>query len=276
MQRKRSAQGRQTLSLMGRLHADVFNQNRCLIDGVNVHIQLTRSSDEFALMREELQENYKIKLDEVSLFIRKIKVLPSCRLGIYKALSLAPAKYPIRRTEQRVFSISNQILCWSQEAVLIGQLPRRMTVGFVRTDAIHGAYDLNPFFFHHFGINFFSLYINGKQVPSRALQPTFEGLNRDYVRTYIQMASALGHAFTNQDCGISYDQFRGGTCLFSFNLNSDLTDGEHSEITRRGSIRLEVRFAAALQHPITCLVFSEYDNLISIDKERNISLDYLV
>ena len=155
-------------------------------------------------------------------------------------------------------------------------LRQRMTIGFVRTDAIHGVYNLNPFHFQHFGINFFSLYINGKQLPSRALQPSFEGANSDYARTYMQMSSALGHAFTNQDCGISYDDFRNGTTLFVFNLNAELTDGEHTETCKRGSVRIEVRFSAALVNPITCLVLSEYDNTILIDKERNVSLDYLV
>ena len=274
--RKQLGLGRRAICLMGRLHADVFNQSRCLIDGVNIHVQLTRSNDQFTIMRADMDENYKLKLEEASLFVRKIKVLPSCRLGIYKALSSAPVRYPIRRTEQRVFSISNQITSWSQENVLIGQLPRRITVGFVRTDAIHGLYNLNPFHFQHFGINFFSLYINGKSVSSRALQPTFEGQNSDYVRTYLQMSSALGHAFTNQDCGISYNDFRNGSTLFVLNLNAELTDGEHTEVMKRGSVRIEVRFGAALVNPITCLVFSEYDNLILIDKERNVSLDYLV
>lgn len=274
--RKQLGLGRRAICLMGRLHADVFSQSRCLIDGVNIHVQLTRSNDQFSIMRADMDENYKLKLEEASLFVRKVKVLPSCRMGIYKALSSAPVRYPIRRTEQRVFSISNQITSWSQENVLIGQLPRRITVGFVRTDAIHGIYNLNPFHFQHFGINFFSLYINGKSVPSRALQPTFEGQNSDYVRSYMQMSSALGHAFTNQDCGISYNDFRNGSTLFVFNLNADLTDGDHTEVMKRGSVRIEVRFGAALANPITCLVFSEYDNLILIDKERNVSLDYLV
>ena len=276
MTRKELGLNRRTISLMGRLHADVFNQSRCLIDGVNVHIQLTRSNDQFCIMRAAGEENYKVKIDEASLFVRKIKVLSSCRLGIYKALASAPTRYPIRRTEQRVFSISNNITSWSQENVLIGQLPRRVIIGFVRTDAIHGVYNLNPFNFQHFGINFFSLYINGRQIPSRALQPEFNGPNSDYVRTYMQMSSALGHAFTNQDCGISYDQFRGGNTVFVFNLNAELTDGEHTEAIQRGSVRVEARFGAALVNPITCLVFSEYDNLILIDKERNVSLDYLV
>ena len=94
--RKQLGQGQQLISLMGRLHADIFNQNRLLIDGVNVHVQLTRSEDRFCIMRGNGAENYKIKLEEASLFVRKVQVLPSCRLGIYKALSTASARYPIR------------------------------------------------------------------------------------------------------------------------------------------------------------------------------------
>ena len=276
--RKQLGLRRRTICLMGRLHADVFNQNRCLLDGVNMHVQLTRSNDQFCIMRANVDdaENYKLKLEEASLFIRKVKVLASCRLAIYKALSTAAVRLPIRRTEQRIFSISNNITCWSQENVLIGQLPRRLMIGFVRTDAIHGVYHLNPFNFQHFGINFFSLYVNGIQIPSRALQPEFEGGNSDYARTYMQMSSALGHAFSNQDCGISYTDFKGGNTLFVFNLNAELTDGDHIETTKRGSVRIEVRFTNPLRNPITCLVLSEYDNLILIDKERNVSLDYLV
>ena len=281
MARKRNGQARNTMSLMGKLHADVFNQNRCLIDGVNVDIRLTRSSDQFCIMQaagneDNVQENYKLKLDEASLFIRKVKVLPSCRMGIYKALSLAPIRMPIRRTAQRVFSIANGITTWSQESVIVGQLPRRLTIGFVRTDALIGVYHRNPFNFHHFNINFFSLYINGQQLPSRALVPDFGDGTTDYVRSYMQMSSALGYAFANQDCGISYSDFKGGSTLFAFNLQSEHTDGDHIERAKRGSVRLEVRFAEPLPTPISCLIFSEYDSLILIDKDRNSELDYLV
>ena len=48
--RKGLGLGRRTISLMGRLHSDVFTQNRCLVDGVNIHIQLTRSNDQFCIM----------------------------------------------------------------------------------------------------------------------------------------------------------------------------------------------------------------------------------
>ena len=278
MTRKQLGQGRRIIGLMGRLHADVFNQNRLLIDGVDVHVQLTRAEDRFCIMAPggDGAENYKLKLEEASLFIRKVKVLPSTRLGLYRALSTASARYPIRRTEQRTFSISNNITSWAQENAVVGPLPRRLTVGFLRTDALHGSYHLNPFNFHHFDINFFSLYVNGKQIPSRALQPEFTGDNAEYTRTYMQMSSSIGHAFTNQDCGLSYKDFKGGSTFFVFNLNAELTDGDHIETTKRGTVRIECRFANALAAPITCLVLSEYDNLILIDKQRNVNLDYLV
>ena len=276
--RKEIGVNRKAISLMGRLHSDILNQNRFLIDGVNIHLQLVRQNDAFCIMRAAGHDgvNWKLKLEEVSLYVRKVKVSPSCRMGIYKALSISPAHYPIRRTEQRIFSISNNITSWSQENIIIGQLPRRMSIGFVRTDAVHGAYHLNPFLFSNLGINFLALHMDGKQIPSRALQPEFNGNNSDYTRTFLQMSSALGHAFTTQDCGISYQEFKGGSTLFVFDLNAELTDGDHIEAVKRGAVRIEVRFSNALPNPVTCLLLAEYNNLITIDKERNISLDYLV
>ena len=147
---------------------------------------------------------------------------------------------------------------------------------WIRTDAFHGSYQLNPYNFGNFDINFLSLFINGKQVPSQALQPIFDGLNSDYARCYLQMFSSLGQAFSNHDCGISYADYKAGNTFFVFNLNADLSEGEHVESIKRGTTRIEVRFGTALVNPITCLVLSEYDNLILIDADRNISLDYLV
>ena len=278
MARRFIGANRKSISLMGRLHSDILNQSRFLIDGVNIHLQLVRQNDAFCIMAPAGHDavNWKVKLEEASIYVRKVKVAPSCRMGIYKALSISPANYPIRRIEQRIFSISNNITSWSQENIIIGQLPRRISFGFVRTSAVHGAYHLNPFLFENLGINFLALHMDGRQIPSRALQPEFNGDNSDYTRTFLQMSSGLGHSFTNQDCGLSYRDFGSGSTLFVFDLNAELTDGDHIEAVKRGTVRVEVRFSKALTHPVTCILLAEYNNLITIDKDRNISLDYLV
>ena len=95
--RQLGQQGR-TIGLMGRVYADLFNQSRIMIDGVDIHIKLTWSSDAFCLMRapdnieDNAPANYRIKIDSISLHVRKITPSNTCRLGIIGGLKLAPVK----------------------------------------------------------------------------------------------------------------------------------------------------------------------------------------
>ena len=50
----------------------------------------------------------------------------------------------------------------------------------------------------------------------------------------------------------------------------------HLQITKRGAVRVECRFAQALVNPNTCPLQFKHNNMILIDKERNISIHYLV
>ena len=146
---------------------------------------------------------------------------------------------------------------------------------FVATNAVHGSYLHNPLHLQHFNINFFSLYVGGRQFPSAALQPAF-GEHPDYVRTFMQMQSGVGTAFHDEDSSISYYAFGHGSTVFAFDLTADLANGNHSEPTKRGSLRAEVRFGEQLPNAVTCFVHAEYDNCIEISQDRKISLDYLI
>ena len=134
---------------------------------------------------------------------------------------------------------------------------------FVATNAVHGSYLHNPLHLQHFNINFFSLYVDGRQIPSKALQPSFVNAP-DYVRSYMQMQSAVGTAFRDDDSGLSYYDFGHGSTVFVFDLTADLANSEHSEPTKRGSLRAEVRFAPQLPTTVTCFTHAEYDNCIKI------------
>lgn len=43
---------------------------------------------------------------------------------------------------------------------------------------------------------------------------------------------------------------------------------------KEGNLRLEMNFAEALPRTINVIVYAEFDNVIEIDKVRNISYDY--
>jgi len=66
--RRRMARESRVIDMMGRLHADIFFQDRYMLNEVGVKIKLIRSKDTFCLMGDA---NYKVKITHASLFVRK-------------------------------------------------------------------------------------------------------------------------------------------------------------------------------------------------------------
>ena len=56
--------------MLGRLHADIFFQDRYMLNEVGVKIKLVRSKDSFCLMGAAS----KVKIMHASLFVRKVKL----------------------------------------------------------------------------------------------------------------------------------------------------------------------------------------------------------
>jgi len=86
-----AAQSRE-FDMMGRLHADIFFQDRYMLNEVGVKIKLIRSKNAFSVMG-----NGKIVITHASLFVRKVKIMPSVFLAHAKTMEQGTAKYPIRR-----------------------------------------------------------------------------------------------------------------------------------------------------------------------------------
>jgi len=62
--------------MMGRLHADIFFQDRYMLNEVGVKIKLIRSKNAFCVMG-----NGKVVITHASLFVRKVKFMPSVFLA---------------------------------------------------------------------------------------------------------------------------------------------------------------------------------------------------
>ena len=76
------------------LHSDMFFQPKYLLNGVDLHVKLIRSKEEFCLMSATANAAYQIVLQECALFVRKVRVSPSVMLGHAKALEKGTAKLP--------------------------------------------------------------------------------------------------------------------------------------------------------------------------------------
>lgn len=274
LQKRRECLGvGKTIDMIGHLHSDVFNQEKLLLNGVEVRVRMVRSRDTFSLM--DTYGYFSIHIEEANLLVRRVKINPGVLLAHAKMLSKTTAKYPLTRVEVKAITLNNRVLSQTLDNIILGQVPKRIIIGFVQNQAYNGDRKRNPFNFQHFNINSLTLFVDGVQVPSKTLQPDFAN-KKLYVDAYHTLFSGTGIHFLNEGNQITRENYPDGFCLFAFDLTPDLSANEcsHWNFIRHGSVRLDVRFDNALTDTVNCIVYAEYDNILEIDASRQVIVDY--
>jgi hypothetical protein len=100
-----------SVQMIGKLHLDLFCQDKCLLNHADLKIKLRRSRDAFAL-----------KIKEMALHVRKVQLNPAVRMGHVKALEKTSCKYPVRRVEVKVDTVPTGNMNYVQDNMLFGQL----------------------------------------------------------------------------------------------------------------------------------------------------------
>ena len=100
----------------------------------------------------------KVKMEDVALFVRKVKVV---QLNHIRGRERMSAKYPVCRVETKVFSIPKHNMMANQENLFLGQLPKRLVIGMVENKTFNGDNDKNPYNFKHFDVNYLALHVDG-------------------------------------------------------------------------------------------------------------------
>ena len=264
-----------TFDMIGPLHVDVFNQSKYMLNGVTMKVRMMRSKDSFVLMaKSDVTESFKVDILSAKLFVRKLKITPSLCLAHERILQQKTAKYPITRVECKVIHLPQGQKSFTHDNLFLGQLPKRIVLGLVDNRAFNGDISLNPYNFQHCNLNYLAVHLDGQQVPWAPLQPSFSGSS--YIRAfYTQFTGGDG---ISSDTGntIGREQFVNGHALYCFDLTPDLSSscGHHFSVTKSGNLRLELAFEVALSITGNVLVYSEFDNVIEIDKDRKVTRNY--
>jgi len=148
-----------------------------------------------------------------------------------------------------------------------------MVVGFVDNTAFNGQLNKNPFRFQNYGINFIAIYKDGEQIFSKPLQPDF-ARNR-FVRSYLSLFTETNQYYVHEGNGTTRNDYPHGNTLFAFDLTADLGAASgHWELVKHGSICLEIHFSQALTATINTIIYAEFNNLLQINRSKNVIFDY--
>jgi len=154
----------QQLEMIGRIHADVFFQDRYLINQGNVKLRFIRSRDSFSLI--EADEN-RIIIEDMVLYVRMVKFSAAMILSHVKKFDVdagLTTKYPVRRVVCKAVAVLQGLLDATHEKLFSGQLPNRIIVGMVRNEAFLGYPEHNPYNFQHFNLKEISVFADGQNV----------------------------------------------------------------------------------------------------------------
>ena len=121
----------------GRLHSDLFAQDRYILGAVPIKIRLVRYRDPFCLVSSAENANFNVVIEECLFRVRRVNVAPSVIMTHSQSFQQITAKYPINRIDFKVVSVPRGNMSGNQPNIFQGGLPNRIVIGMVDADAFN-------------------------------------------------------------------------------------------------------------------------------------------
>ena len=267
LQRSLFTKGSKVVDLEGPVYVDICEQNRYLLNGVQVHFKFWPSSNEFKLMTTDTGANYKVEIVEAMLKVCLIDVSPDIMLAHADTLKKGPASYYYNRSSIKSYGIAKGQFGISIEDMYQGEVPSQVVIGLVSSQAYMGSYGTNPFNFKHHNCNFAGFYVDGKSMPTEPITPNYA--NSNFTSAYI---TTFGENYEkNSSHSIRREEYAKGYCLYVFDICQNYC--ERYGIQRKpGHTRLEIKFSKPLPEATTLIAYAKFPGLLEIDENRSVTI----
>jgi len=250
-------------TLISDLYCSLFKNPKLLIPGLEFSISMTKNSPEFLLMSNSKNTaNFKLVIENIYLNVTYVQPEEFYLSMLEERLEKTPAIYDGHRTEISTFGIQSGVTSYQFNNIFRGTLPHFMVVCIQDREAISGDYTKNPFTFY----------------PFKSIQVSIN--NREYFADPLESSSAdnalmMNHFYKT----LGYDVK--GTCLINrenfrlhfmvpIALSRDRTVKFHHNLQEVADFKVDIVFDEAIKDNKVLMVYSVYDQIIKIDKDRNI------
>lgn len=275
--RKKLFQKSGELEFMAKLHGDMFNQSKLLLNSIDLRIVLSTEKPAFYMLAEKEDDEAYIKITDAVMYMNHVTISPHILLAHETMLQKTKATYAYKRVEVKTYTVPSNQSSLTLDNIIIGRLPNLLVFGMIDNEAYTGKKTLNPFNFKHNDISSFNLSVNGVHIPNQPIQFDYSNIDSPIsTRGYISLFKGTGIHFFDKGFQITKQFYDNGCFLLAFDLTTDLSNNSESctNMLNQGSVRIEIRYAKALPKTITCIVYAEYDAAIEIDKNRNVYTSY--
>lgn len=271
--RAKLIEGSKVCQLYGPLHLDFFRQSRYLLSNTDLRLKLTLNKPEFLLNAYGKVTDFKIHMEDITLYIRRLLVNPSVITGHNSGLTNKNALYPIQHSKLLTFTIPKGQKSFMKDGLYPSEAPKMIMVAMVDNDALNGNIKKNPYQFKHNNLTEIALRINGESQPGPPYKPDFS--SSQFVRSYVDFMTVFGYFNTDDTNGLTMREFKYGYTIYAFDLTADNDiSASYRQAHVPHNIRLNLEFDTNLSSTINVLIYALFDSTIEITRLRDIILHY--
>ena len=123
------------VELQGRIHLDLFNQEKRILNGVDLMVKLHRHMPEFCLVSGDTAPAYKITIVDAIFHVKKIGLAPSVFNAINTVLNDKNAQYAVTRTTPEVFTVPRGQQSQHIDNAFLSEIPKRIAICMMDNDS---------------------------------------------------------------------------------------------------------------------------------------------
>ena len=205
-----------TVELQGRIHSDLFNQEKLFLNDVDLMVKFHHHKPEFCLLSVNIAPTYKIIIMDAILYVKKIELTPSVFNAINTVLNDKNAQYSITRTTPKVFTVPRGQQSKHIDNAFLGEISKCIAICMMDNDSYNGNYKKNPFNFMHYSLSQIGISVNGEEVPFKPLKLNFD--EKLFVTAYNTLFSGTGKLHGNSGSIIKREDYSEGYMIIVADL----------------------------------------------------------
>lgn len=257
----------------GPLELDFFRQSRYLIADTSMRLKLTLNKPEFLLNAHAAVTNFKIQMEDITLYIRRVTVNPSVIQGHTAGLNTQNVLYPVQHTKLVTFTIPKDQKSFTKDDLFPSAAPKLIIVAMVDNDAFVGHIKKNPYFFKHNRLTEIALRVNGVSHPGPPYKPDFNSY--EFMRSYVDVMDVFGYYNKDDTNGLTMQEYKSGYTFYAYDMTADSNiAASYRQANVAQNIRLDLEFKQTLTKTVNVLIYAVFDSTIEITKLRDVILHY--
>lgn len=275
--RKELIKGSNNVEFIVPLLTDFFSLNKMWPNNNTITLRFFRNSPEFLLMAAAASKTnkYKIKFNSLLLEIHKVTLSPKLNAAIELKLLSSNMIYSYDKCKIIELSVKQGQVIVDFTDVINGLIPKYFLMCMVKTTALSGAIDENPWHFPHNNITRLYAKVNGHVVPSYPYEFTFSDKPAKCLRGYSTLYDEIGINRAAREHYVTRAQFINGAFIMPFSFCADSCFGRIQHPPSYGQISLHMQFATALTESYQLMIFAVFDEEFHLDAGRQITFPRL-